>query len=721
MNFLHKHVLSLALMATGTILVSAPISAAEKSGVSIKSVLASAPMSLADFVASAKVKGTAAAPVKQTNEEGPSTKPTVSVTELLNKKPIFFAEFIELKQPSSCKAAPETKSVATTLQTATTELPSAVKSAQASLAQPVAKAVIEIPAQEVIAPKAVIAITQVAGAYKITPERLMFDDVAVTAVVRINGILPSDLALFVRDNHIAEFSKLTQSLTSKSAGTTELYVVAGGKMNIIPVVVKNASKPFELKVPDILLSLDGIVHGGAASALYPGADAAAKSSDATASAPDLPTAIDTEYAQPDLSSFYNERAAAHYETVNIKIVDDRTPLDISTEGRAFPASTVQIRVVGTDFVTQTDATGQAQIPEVPKNSHLLVKITDPHGVYRPAVVEVASGRSTQIIRLMRNFSFDGFSEIVQSSPHAALGSLCLRVIDAETKVPSAGMQIEIDARGEGPFYFNQYGFIDQSLTHTGTDGRVCIFNVDPGPVAISMFEGETLMATVSKAVFAGYHLEDSVSIGVEKILRLQLASLAPAVVQLNADVETANRYLPVEFAEVTPFGHADAMVYLGPGMVESKLPVANFDGRTRLAVQAADFEPAIYSVPTNSQQTPIIPLVPRGFVEDMAVYAQVTYEPSMGSVFVEYNHHESVQSESVKIKLVDHDNNSHGEGWYFSDLPLTKALFFNVPVGIYQVQANTSDGYWLTSQVVYVYDENMTYLRLGGAIKSNKK
>ena len=104
----------------------------------------------------------------------------------------------------------------------------------------------------------------------------------------------------------------------------------------------------------------------------------------------------------------------------------------------------------------------------------------------------------------------------------------------------------------------------------------------------------------------------------------------------------------------------------------------------------------------------------------MAVYAQVTIEPSLGSVFVEYNHHDSVQGESVKIKLVDHDNNSRGEGWYFSDLPLTKALFFNVPAGIYQVQANTADGYWLTSQVVYVYDENMTYIRLGGAIKSNK-
>jgi hypothetical protein len=345
----------------------------------------------------------------------------------------------------------------------------------------------------------------------------------------------------------------------------------------------------------------------------------------------------------------------------------------------------------------------AQIREVPKNSRLLVKVTDPHGVYRPSVAEVASGRSTQTIRLMRNFSFDGFSEIVQSSPHAALGSVCLRIVDANTKVPSAGMQVEIDVRGEGPYYFNQYGFIDRSMTGTGTDGRVC-----------------TLMATVSKPVFAGYHLEDSVSIGIEKMLRLQLASLAPAAVQLNADVETANRYLPVEFAEVTPFGHADSMVYLGPGLVESKLPVASFDGKTRFAVQAADFEPAIYTVPSTSQQTPIIPLVPRGFIEDMAVYAQVTYEPSLGSVFVEYNHHESVQGESVKIKLVDHDNNSRGEGWYFSDMPLTKALFFNVPAGIYQVQANTADGYWLTSQVVYVYDENMTYIRLGGAIKSKK-
>ncbi len=719
MNFLHKNVLSLTLMATGSILISAPLSASEKSGVPIKTVLSSGPMSLADFVAGAKVRGVTTEPAKQTIKDSPSTKPVLAVSELLNRKPIVFAEFVDFQKPSSVKAAPsQQQNVAVALPMPTTEIPTQVKADQAAMAMPVAKVAITAPAA-VVAPKAVISIAQVAGMYKITPDRLMFNDVGNVAEVVITGSLPADLALFVRDSHIAEFSKTALSLTSKTAGSTELYVVAGGKMNIIPVVVKNSSKPFELKVPDNLLSLDGIVHGGAASALYPGADALSKA-DKNSVAANLPSEVDTEYSQPDLSSFYNDRAAAQYETVNIKIVDDRTPLDISTEGRAFPASTVQIRVVGTDYVTQTDATGMAQIREVPKNSRLLVKVTDPHGVYRPAVAEVASGRSTQTIRLMRNFSFDGFSEIVQSSPHAALGSVCLRIVDANSRVPSAGMQVEIDVRGEGPYYFNQYGFIDRSMTGTGTDGRVCIFNVDPGPVAISLFEGETLMATVSKAVFAGYHLEDSVSIGIEKMLRLQLASLAPAAVQLNADVETANRYLPVEFAEVTPFGQADSMVYLGPGLVESKLPVASYDGKTRFAVQAADFEPAIYTVPSNSQQTPIIPLVPRGFIEDMAVYAQVTYEPSLGSVFVEYNHHESVQGESVKIKLVDHDNNSRGEGWYFSDMPLTKALFFNVPAGIYQVQANTADGYWLTSQVVYVYDENMTYIRLGGAIKSKK-
>jgi hypothetical protein len=719
MNFLHKPVLSFTLLVVGTIVVSTPIFATEKSGVSIKAVLTSAPMTLADFVAKAKVKGTTSL-VAKTGTDVPSAKPMIPVTDLLNAKPIVLAEFVELKEPSKAKATLPEQIVVKEVKTQVAEpIPTAL-TVDTPSAQLLAKVVVAAKAPAPSAPRSVIAITEVSGTYKITPERLTFDDIGNTAEIRITGAMPSDLALFVRDIHIAEFNKLDLSLTSKTAGATELYVVAGGRMNIIPVVVKSSAKPFDLKVPDNLVSLDGIVHGGAASALYPGVDAPAKTESAVALT-DLPTTVDTDYVQADLSSFYNEKAAAQYETVKIKIVDDRTPLDLSTEGRAYPASIVQINVVGTDYVTQTDATGLAQIREVPKNSRMLIKITDPHGVYRPAVAEIASGRSVQTVRLMRNFSFDGFSEIVQSSPHAALGSACLRIVDAETRAPSVGMKVEIDARGEGPFYFNQYGFIDRSLTQTGTDGRVCIFNVDPGPVAISMFDGETLMATVSKAVFAGYHLEDSVSIGVEKTLRLQLASLAPAAVQLNADVETANRYLPVEYAEVTPFGHADPMIFLGPGLVESKLPVASFDGKTRFAVQAADFEPSIYTVPTNTRQTPIIPLVPRGFVEDMAVYAQVTYEPSMGSVFVEYNHHESVQAESVKIKLVDHDNNSRGEGWYFSDLPLTKALFFNVPAGIYQVQANTSDGYWLTSQVVYVYDENMTYIRLGGAIKSNKK
>lgn len=713
-TLIHRYWISHLLTLAG-VLTFAPNSFAQSnSGVLLSLILQSTSMTVSEFVSEAAVKGEAVAKQDRKKVAEYSSAPATSVTDLTGDAAVALSQFVEMAKGSASLNIAD----AATAVPAGKEMPTG-KELEAVVSVPEQAAPTVKQPHTLIKTETVEIAQNNDGSYIVTPDRLTVSSIGSFITVKISGNSPSDLALFVRDNQIAEYSKSGLSIEIKRAGATELYVVAGGRMNILPLIVKDAAAPFNLKVPDTLLSLEGIVHNGATSALFPGLENATKSSnnEQNESLEDVRlAAVNGDDSEVFRSEFYNERANVQYHTVKLKIVDDRTPLDAN---RSFPAADVNVQVVGTNYVTKTNASGLAEIVEAPLNARLLVKISDQHGVYRPSVAEINTGSSVQTIRVMRNFSFEGFAEIAQSSQHAALGSFCVRVIDEATDQPLAGYRLEPDARAEGPFYFNAYGFIDTSLSETGSDGRACAFNVDPGPMALSFFDGEALIATLTKPVFSGYHLEDRIELGSETRIKIKLASLAPAAVQLNAQVETANRYLPVEFAEVTPFGFADPMSFVSPGLLESRDSVPAGHANIRLAAQSADFEPAIYSIPSRYKQIPIIPLVPRGFIEDMAVYAQVTYEPSLGRVFAEYNHHNSVDGESVTLKLVDLNNNSRGEGWYFSDRPLTKAIFFNVPAGIYQIQAETADGYWLTSQVVYVYDENMSYVRLGGPIRSN--
>jgi hypothetical protein len=48
---------------------------------------------------------------------------------------------------------------------------------------------------------------------------------------------------------------------------------------------------------------------------------------------------------------------------------------------------------------------------------------------------------------------------------------------------------------------------------------------------------------------------------------------------------------------------------------------------------------------------------------------------------------------------------------------VTKAIFFNVPAGTYGLLVETKDGYWLGSDTVIVYNETLSYTRMGSALR----
>ena len=121
----------------------------------------------------------------------------------------------------------------------TTELPTQVKADQAAMAVPVAKVVIAAPAAAV-APKAVISIAQVAGIYKITPDRLMFNDVGNVAEVVITGTLPTLKREEAKELIEKAGGKVTGSV-SKKTDYLVLGEAAGSKLE----------KALELGIPQL--------------------------------------------------------------------------------------------------------------------------------------------------------------------------------------------------------------------------------------------------------------------------------------------------------------------------------------------------------------------------------------------------------------------------------------------------------------------------------------
>jgi hypothetical protein len=565
----------------------------------------------------------------------------------------------------------------------------------------------------------------IGGGLALEPESLAFTQIgqsaAITMQARVTG-----LSVFVRDQHIVRLDKNGAELVAMSRGQTELYVVASGKMYIVPVTVQDDAKRWDLQVPDALVSLDGLFHGQQQSAVYPNVDQATVA--AVAASDDAPSLQDSiaqttrslAEADSETQRYGADTATLTYKPVTFQLVDERSA---PAQGRVYPVANAEVHLIGTEFVARTDATGHLTIRDMPANSRFLVRIDDPAGGVQPEIAELwtKSEKDTgvQRLRTLRTFTYDAYGQIAGAVPDAALGSLCVTLSDKDQeRAPAAGIAVDLDVEAEGPYYTNSLGLLDRGARATGPDGRVCFFNVPPGPVAMSAFEGETFLATVPFGTFQGRHVEQDVLLGDERVLRTRLAAMATAHEQLGADIRLANSYKTIDMIDLIPLGaNGSPMMQLAPGLVSTSDAVLPSAGRLRAFSQAAEFEPAVYTYSLDRRDN-VTPLLPRGFVEDMSIYAQVVHDPSLGSVLVEYGQSAGVDTgEGLSMRLVDAQGQDVGDGWYFADTPVTKAIFFNVPAGVYALLVETRDGYWLAADTVSVYNETVSYTRLGGGIR----
>lgn len=142
-----------------------------------------------------------------------------------------------------------------------------------------------------------------------------------------------------------------------------------------------------------------------------------------------------------------------------------------------------------------------------------------------------------------------------------------------------------------------------------------------------------------------------------------------------------------------------------------------WQGKSYVLAQASEFEPALYRLAADAANTPqVITALPRGFIEDMSVYAQIAHDATMGAVVVEHGQMAGQGQDPITMRLIDDRGFVVGDLWIYSDAPVSRAVIFNVPPGQYSLIVETNNKYWLASETVTVFSETTSLVQTGARV-----
>jgi hypothetical protein len=173
--------------------------------------------------------------------------------------------------------------------------------------------------------------------------------------------------------------------------------------------------------------------------------------------------------------------------------------------------------------------------------------------------------------------------------------------------------------------------------------------------------------------------------------------------------------------DLFPIGRGEPMTYTEAGHLEVVDGTTSYLGRSFALVQSGEFENALYELgPDRIDRSRVSIMHPRGFLEDMALYAQISLNPQLGSVVFE---HAAFLNETlgVDVMLTDSFGNEVGDGWYYADVPRTKAIFFNLAPGTYNITVKSKSGEWVANDVVHVFNETITMVNTGSPLSERTR
>lgn len=575
------------------------------------------------------------------------------------------------------------------------------------------------------------------------------DPQEVVAIQMAPDVKSKHISMFVRDPAMLAYDAASNRLRALNSGSTELFVVSQDRISIIPVTVAplaagiataevrakvkhKISAATDLEMPTSLASVDVLDHAAGVHATFAGLsqqpNAGTTNHSRSPKAEDLqiPSEMTSlnSIADDGTVSFVRAKAKATFGRMMVRVVDERSQWDGTS---IYPVGGVRVRLVGTEFESKTDGQGYLEISDMPAGARVFAEIFANNGSTMPGFAEIVfdpaavNKEHAQIVMVRRYLSLDyaaRMANIVQNMENA---SLCATVLDSSARRrPVGGVSLRANKASIGPFYFNDLGYLDTRMPTTGKNGRFCFFNMEPGAVALGIQKEDRTVQAVVMMTARGRHTEETIGLDDARHLTTTVASVATASDQLSSDVDRANKYLSVEQAEVAVVGGKDPMVPIDEGVYTSGNPVLPVRGRVWTVAESSDFETSLQAssikLPGSRQ---ITSLLPRGFVDDMANYAQQSQDPDLATVVVEHAAIAGQGSESVKIRLVDPSGHDIGDGWYFADAPTAKAVFFNVPAGVYSVVVETASGHWIAADTLMADPETSTYVRTGAPLEKH--
>lgn len=540
------------------------------------------------------------------------------------------------------------------------------------------------------------------------------------------------IQIYPRDPALLHWDANARILTATANHVrTELYVARAGQLVVVPVVtgtpaalpVNVAANRQQLALPPELVRLP--TSGVAKHAMLTTADTSSQNLGDEAKEATKIHATKEDAARNGDDAAAQEiklrrlSSPAGRSSLRLKLTDDRTP---ANGDRAYPVAAAQVYVAGAEFSSTSDAHGVVAISDLPAGSSLLVASNDPSGTYvrTAAAVDIPNAQKgaaalQRDLIVPRTFAFDAWTRMAGLVQDPGLGSMCL---DFTGKAVD-GIRAQLDVKSQGPFHFNSDGVLDHTVNATLGAGRICWFNIDPGPVNVSAWHADRQVMASEYPVLAGRHTHEKVRVLPEvRGFHVQFARESAAHEQLGGDA-ALQRYALEDEQEAVLVATTQRLFSTGSRTQGVGSQTATDGGSAVVYLDSPDFEPALYRVGSGndaSREVSVLPAVPRGFVQDMAVFAQQSQDFTAGSVLVEFSPRHGQGPEKIEFRLVNEYGHDVTEPWVFSDMPLTKAMFFNVPPGVYSLIIESKTGGWHGAEMVSVYGEALSVVQSGSAL-----
>ena len=521
-----------------------------------------------------------------------------------------------------------------------------------------------------------------AGAVSFSPAHPVLR-VGQRLAVQLQGVRAEAVEVYPRDESVVAWHAEDGSLSAQRSGETEVIFIVAQTLHILPLQVQPAP--------------------------------AAKTLAARAEAePELPATLHLPtLPQPrrvlSKGLFKLERAQVAYRSVEIQVVDERTTADAR-----YPVSGLRVSLLGSNLQLHTDARGVVRIAAVPHTARLLLKLHDPQGRYVPAWQEIFVQRAQTRYQLTvrRDVSFSTMQKIIGRSQDARLASLCAVIAGGQGE---AGYVVESDVAADGAYYFNRLQLLAPQQQRSGADNRFCLFNVDPGPVTLFIDDAEGRRRGVfTIGLAAGHHSEEVFTLTEGRPHRNWLA----VTDDMHRPLHGQSAEGLVDFVQMRMIGDDRYLAKIDNGLLETASP-AWHRGRTYAVTRDAEFEDTLYQF---AEATPVglVPLLIRGFIENIALLAREVHDATLGSVVIEHGAQQGEDAAAVSLRLIDARGEEMRTTWAMQEGGVTRSVFLNLDYGVYQVIAQNADGYWLAAGTVAVYNETVSFLRTGAAVTHGK-